>query len=201
MFYTLSISSIFDFTSRKPAGDVTTTSLGIPRDTNTSNISTILETNHNVNAVTNTNTSNASFRLSSNVNTSNKIIKKEFCSNSSNYFSNVSDSSPSKSNSENNPSIINLFSWDEFLSDHEEVIPPDASLLPLSFVAIPGMKLSVEKGSILNMDIAEIKHRVGDQLCVLIYKPYIVQEHILYFEKSYILTCLEIKDVIRLAHP
>ena len=51
------------------------------------------------------------------------------------------------------------------------------------------------------MDIAEIKHRVGDQLRVLIYKPYIVQEHILFFEKSHILTCLESKDVIGLAHP
>ena len=133
--------------------------------------STILETNHNRNAVTNTNTPNASFMLSSKVNTSSKIIKKEFHSNSSTFFSNVSNSSPSTSNSENNSSIINLLSWDEFLSDHEEVIPPDASLLPLSFVAIPGMKISVENGTILNMDIAEIKHKVGDQLRVLIYKP------------------------------
>ena len=108
----------------------TTHNVNAVTNTNTSNISTILETNHNVNAVTNANTSNASFRLSSKVNTSSKIIKKEFRSNSSNYFSNVSDSSPSKSNSENNPSIINLFSWDEFLTDHEKVIPPDASLLP-----------------------------------------------------------------------
>ena len=78
---------------------------------------------------------------------------------------------------------MNLFSRDELglLLHDKEGIPPDASLLPLSFVAIPGMKISVENGTILNMDIAEIKHRVGDQLRVLIYKPYIVQEHILIF--------------------
>ena len=48
--------------------------------------STILETNHNVNAVTNTNTPNASFRLSSKVNTSSKIIKKDFHCNSSTFI-------------------------------------------------------------------------------------------------------------------
>ena len=80
---------------------------------------------------------------------------------------------------------MNLFSRDELGTDElglllhdEEGIPPDASLLPLSFVAIPDMKKSVENGTIINMDIAEIKHKVGDQLRVLIYKPYTVHENI-----------------------
>ena len=97
--------------------------------------------------------------LSSKVNTSSKIINKEFRSNSSNYFSNVSDSSPSKSNSENNPCFMNLFSRDQLglLLHDEEGIPPDASLLPLSFVAIPYMKKEVDNSTLLNIDIAEIK--------------------------------------------
>ena len=151
----------------------------------TTDKSTILETNHNVNAVTNTNTSNASFRLSSKVNTSSKIINKEFRSNSSNYFSNVSDSSPSKSNSENNPCFMNLFSRDELglLLHDEEGIPPDASLLPFKFVAILCMMKSVENGTIIKIDIAKIGYTVEDQLHARIYKEYTVHGNIIIFEK------------------
>ena len=63
------------------------------------------------------------------------------------------------------------------------------------------MMKSVENGTILNMDIAEIKRKVEDQLRVLIYIPYTYHENIPFFFKSQILTCLESKDVIGLAHP
>ena len=98
---------------------------------------------------------------------------------------------------------MNLFSRDELglLLHDEEGIPPDASLLPFKFVAIPCMKKSVENGTIIKIDIAKIGYTVEDQLHAQIYIEYTVHGNIIIFEKSYITTFLETKDVIRLPHP
>ena len=75
---------------------------------------------------------------------------------------------------------MHSYSGDEFLSENEmfdpkfinDLIPPNASLVSLNYVAIPCMMKSGDSNNITKMDIGQIKHRVEDQLHVQIYKPF-----------------------------
>ena len=100
------------------------------------------------------------------------------------YFTNSSSSSSSSTttpNSEAIPSVMHSYSGDEFLSENEmfdpkfinSLIPPNAPLVSLNYVAIPFMMKSGNRNHITKMDIAQIKDRVECQIHVLIYKPYI----------------------------
>ena len=76
--------------------------------------------------------------------------------------------------------MFHSFSGDEFLSENEtfdeafvnSLIPPNAPFAMLKFVTIPCMIKYGDKNH-TRMDIGQIKHRVEEQIHVIIYKPFI----------------------------
>ena len=76
--------------------------------------------------------------------------------------------------------MLHSFSGDKVLSENEafeeacvkSLIPPNSPFAMLKFVAIPCMIKYGDKNH-TRMDIGQIKHRVEEQIHVIIYKPFI----------------------------